>query len=101
MSLDVAWAQDWIRRSAKVLSEQRSALNTLDREIGDGDHGENMERGFEAVLPKLDGLADGATPGVLLKTLASTLISTVGGAAGPLYGTAYLKAAPGRGGVMG
>ena len=83
MSLDVAWAQDWIRRSAKVLSEQRSALNTLDREIGDGDHGENMERGFEAVLPKLDGLADGATPGVLLKTLASTLISTVGGAAGP------------------
>ncbi|MET1042697.1 MAG: dihydroxyacetone kinase subunit DhaL [Microbacteriaceae bacterium] len=93
MSLDVAWAQAWIRSSAQVLAEHRAELNTLDREIGDGDHGENMDRGFQAVLPKLDGLADDATPGDALKTLASTLISTVGGAAGPLYGTAYLKAA--------
>ena len=93
MSLDVAWAQAWIRQSAEVLSGQRAELNTLDREIGDGDHGENMERGFAAVLPKLDGLAADATPGDLLKSVASTLISTVGGAAGPLYGTAYLKAA--------
>lgn len=93
MSLDVAWAQAWIRQSAEVLSGQRAELNTLDREIGDGDHGENMDRGFAAVLPKLDGLAADATPGDLLKSVASTLISTVGGAAGPLYGTAYLKAA--------
>ena len=93
MSVDVAWAQAWIRSSAQVLAEHRAELNTLDREIGDGDHGENMDRGFQAVLPKLDALADAATPGELLKTLAATLISTVGGAAGPLYGTAYLKAA--------
>ena len=93
MSVDVAWAEAWIRSSAKVLSEHRAELNTLDREIGDGDHGENMDRGFQAVLPKLDALTDAGTPGELLKTLASTLISTVGGAAGPLYGTAYLKAA--------
>ncbi|TFD93838.1 dihydroxyacetone kinase subunit L [Cryobacterium lactosi] len=93
MSVDVAWAQAWIRSSAQVLSEHRAELNTLDREIGDGDHGENMDRGFQAVLPKLDAVPDAATPGELLKTLAATLISTVGGAAGPLYGTAYLKAA--------
>ena len=93
MSVDVAWAEAWIRSSAKVLSENRARLNTLDREIGDGDHGENMDRGFQAILPKLDGLADAATPADLLKLLAATLISTVGGAAGPLYGTAYLKAA--------
>jgi len=93
MSVDVAWAQAWIRSSAEVLAAHRAELNTLDREIGDGDHGENMDRGFQAVLPKLDALADAATPGELLKTLAATLISTVGGAAGPLYGTAYLKAA--------
>jgi len=99
MSLDVAWAQAWIRSSAQVLAEHRAELNTLDREIGDGDHGENMDRGFQAVLPKLDGLADDATPGDALKTLASTLISTVGGAAGPLYGTAYLKAATAVNGV--
>lgn len=93
MSLDVTWARAWITSSARVLAEHRAELNTLDREIGDGDHGENMDRGFQAVLPKLDALGDGSTPGDLLKTLASTLISTVGGAAGPLYGTAYLKAA--------
>ncbi|WP_130177519.1 dihydroxyacetone kinase subunit DhaL [Cryobacterium sp. SO1] len=99
MSVDVAWAQAWIRSSAQVLSEHRAELNTLDREIGDGDHGENMDRGFQAALPKLDALADAATPGELLKTLAATLISTVGGAAGPLYGTAYLKAAAAVSGV--
>jgi dihydroxyacetone kinase-like protein len=93
MSVDVAWAEAWIRTSARVLSEHRARLNTLDREIGDGDHGENMDRGFRAILPKLDGLTDATTPADLLKVLASTLISTVGGAAGPLYGTAYLKAA--------
>jgi dihydroxyacetone kinase-like protein len=93
MSVDVAWAEAWIRSSAKVLSDHRAELNTLDREIGDGDHGENMDRGFQAILPKLDALTDAATPAELLKTLAATLISTVGGAAGPLYGTAYLKAA--------
>ncbi|MGY4856812.1 dihydroxyacetone kinase subunit DhaL [Cryobacterium sp. AP23] len=92
MSVDVAWAEAWIRSSAKVLSDHRAELNTLDREIGDGDHGENMDRGFQAILPKLDALTDAATPAELLKTLAATLISTVGGAAGPLYGTAYLKA---------
>ncbi|TFC72142.1 dihydroxyacetone kinase subunit L [Cryobacterium sp. TMS1-20-1] len=91
--LDTAWTVRWIRRSAEVLAAERAALNTLDRDIGDGDHGENMDRGFQAVLPKLDGLADDANPSTVLKLLATTLISTVGGAAGPLYGTAFLKAA--------
>ncbi|UOE45052.1 dihydroxyacetone kinase subunit DhaL [Agromyces larvae] len=87
------WAVDWVRRSADVIGEHRIELITLDRDIGDGDHGENMDRGFQAVLGKLDGLADDATPGDVLKLVATTLISTVGGAAGPLYGTAYLKGA--------
>ena len=91
--LDTAWIVRWIQRSAEVLAAERAALNTLDRDIGDGDHGENMDRGFQAVLPKLDGLADDANPSTVLKLLATTLISTVGGAAGPLYGTAFLKAA--------
>lgn len=93
MALDGTWASAWIRRSAEVLADQRSALNTLDRDIGDGDHGENMDRGFQAVLPKLDSLEADASPDAVLKLVATTLISTVGGAAGPLYGTAYLKAA--------
>lgn len=91
--VDVAGAKAWIAKSAEVLSENRVALITLDREIGDGDHGENMDRGFQAALEKVNELPDDATPGDVLKIVATTLISTVGGAAGPLYGTAFLKAA--------
>jgi dihydroxyacetone kinase-like protein len=93
MTLDTAWAVRWITGSAAVISEHRVELITLDRDIGDGDHGENLDRGFSAVLPKLDDLPADATPADALKLVATTLISTVGGAAGPLYGTAYLKAA--------
>ncbi|CAL8972878.1 MAG: dihydroxyacetone kinase subunit L [Cellulomonas sp. 73-145] len=94
MSLDVAWAVEWVRLSAKVVKEHREELIELDRQIGDGDHGENMNRGFTAVVAKLDALE--AAPeqvGDVLKLVATTLMSTVGGAAGPLYGTAYLRAA--------
>ena len=98
MGLDITWAVDWVRRSADVIAEHRVELITLDREIGDGDHGENMDRGFQAVLPKLDDLPAGSTPGDVLKLVATTLISTVGGAAGPLYGTAYLKGSVAAGG---
>ncbi|WP_394551890.1 dihydroxyacetone kinase subunit DhaL [Agromyces sp. MMS24-JH15] len=91
--LGTDWAVAWVRASAEVIEENRVELIHLDRDIGDGDHGENMDRGFQAVLGKLDGLAEDATPADVLKLVATTLISTVGGAAGPLYGTAYLKAA--------
>ncbi|TFD16163.1 dihydroxyacetone kinase subunit L [Cryobacterium sp. TMT1-21] len=93
MNLGATWAKAWIRTSADVMSEHRVELINLDREIGDGDHGENMDRGFQAVLGKLDDLPADAAPGDVFKLVATTLISTVGGAAGPLYGTAFLKAA--------
>jgi dihydroxyacetone kinase-like protein len=93
MTLGITWTTDWIRGTAAVIAEHRVELITLDREIGDGDHGENLDRGFSAALPKLAELAPDATPADALKLVATTLISTVGGAAGPLYGTAYLKAA--------
>lgn len=91
-SVDVAWATDWVRRSAAVVATHREALSDLDRAIGDGDHGENLHRGFGAVLVKLDA-AEPTTIGEVLKLVATTLMSTVGGAAGPLYGTAYLRGA--------
>ena len=80
-----------LRAATTVIVEHRDELVALDREIGDGDHGENLKRGFTAVLSKLDN--PGETPGAALKLVASTLVSTVGGAAGPLYGTAFLRAA--------
>lgn len=98
-TLGTAWAMDWIARATKVVSENRIELIELDRAIGDGDHGENMDRGFTAVAAKLAG-AEPTSPGEVLKTVATTLMSTVGGAAGPLYGTAFLRAAKGADGDL-
>ncbi|MHB1492031.1 MAG: dihydroxyacetone kinase subunit DhaL [Cellulomonas sp.] len=94
MTLGPEWALDWTRLTAQAMTEHRAELIELDRQIGDGDHGENMFRGFSAVVAKLDALAEPPTTvGDVLKLVATTLMSTVGGAAGPLYGTAYLRAA--------
>lgn len=81
-----------LRAGAAVIDKHRDELVELDRKIGDGDHGENMQRGFRAFLTAIDRSAP-ETPGAVLKLLATTLISTVGGAAGPLYGTGFLRAA--------
>lgn len=91
MSLDAAWARRWIELAAADVAEQRDYLVDLDRAIGDGDHGENMDRGFKAAVEAL-GQAQPASVAEVLKTVAKTLMSTVGGAAGPLYGTAFLRA---------
>ena len=92
MALTAQWAEAWIRECSQVLTEHRTALIELDRAIGDADHGENMQRGFAAVVAKLDAGGQ-ETPGAVFKLTAMTLMSTVGGAAGPLYGTAFLRAA--------
>jgi phosphoenolpyruvate---glycerone phosphotransferase subunit DhaL len=92
---DVARA---VRAVADVVAEHRVELIQLDRAIGDGDHGENLDRGFKAVVSKLDESTPD-TPAAVLKLVATTLISKVGGAAGPLYGTAFLRAATALGDV--
>lgn len=96
MSLDAAWALRWIELAAAQVAEQRDYLVDLDRAIGDGDHGENMDRGFKAAVEAL-GQAQPASVAEVLKTVAMTLMSTVGGAAGPLYGTAFLRASKAAG----
>jgi len=91
VGLDVDWAVRWLTLSAQAMADHRVELIELDRAIGDSDHGENMDRGFKAVLAKL-AEAPPATPGAALKLTAMALMSKVGGAAGPLYGTAFLRA---------
>lgn len=94
MTLDVAWAQRWARESAAAIAEAKDELVELDRQIGDGDHGENLNRGFQAVVAKLDSVTEPPPLiGDVLKLVATTLMSSVGGASGPLYGTAFLRAA--------
>jgi dihydroxyacetone kinase-like protein len=81
----------WLTQLAQTLHENRDYLTQLDSAIGDADHGVNMDRGFKAVLDKLSTV-EGMDIGSILKTVGTTLVSTVGGASGPLYGTAFLRA---------
>ena len=73
------------------MEAEKGFLTDLDNAIADGDHGINMARGFAAVEGKLPEL-EGKDVGTVLKTVGMTLVSAVGGSAGPLYGTAFLKA---------
>lgn len=82
----------WLKACAEVFAEQRDFLTGLDTDIGDGDHGINMQRGFAKVAEKLPAVAD-KDIGQILKTTGMTLLSSVGGASGPLYGTFFIRAA--------
>ena len=88
-----------IEAIAKRIEADKDFLTQLDNEIGDGDHGINLSRGFKAVEEKLPSLAD-KDIGAILKTTGTQLVSTVGGASGPLYGTAFMKAGNACKGMM-
>jgi len=89
MKFDRALNQRLIAALATAVIGHADELSDLDRAIGDGDHGLNMKRGFEAVLADLDGLASKPLPD-LLKAVGTHLVMKVGGASGPLYGTFFL-----------
>jgi dihydroxyacetone kinase-like protein len=81
---------DWLKAFAATIHEHAAYLTQLDSDIGDGDHGANMNRGMQAVLNALPGVAD-KDIGSIFKTVGMKLVSTVGGASGPLYGTMFLQ----------
>lgn len=91
MTIDISIVTDVIKAMARAISENKEYLTQLDSAIGDADHGINMDRGMQAVASKLPALSN-KDIGTLLKTVGMTLVSTVGGAAGPLYGTAFMRA---------
>ena len=82
---------NWLNACGRVLAENKDYLTQLDSDIGDADHGANMDRGFKSVLAKLPTVAD-KDIGTLFKSVGMTLVSTVGGASGPLYGTFFMQA---------
>ena len=82
---------NWLKAYGQVIEEQKDYLTELDSVIGDADHGANMHRGFQAVLPKIASAED-KDIGMILKTTGMTLLSTVGGAGGPLYSTIFIQA---------
>jgi dihydroxyacetone kinase-like protein len=81
----------WIKGLQAVYAENKQYLTELDSAIGDADHGINMDRGFTQVVRELEK-SSSRDIGDILKTVAMVLIKTVGGAAGPLYGTFFLRA---------
>ncbi|WP_445221473.1 dihydroxyacetone kinase subunit DhaL [Bradyrhizobium sp. Pa8] len=90
MSLDRVARERLVRALAGSVIEHADELTSLDQAIGDGDHGLNMKRGFEAVLATLPGLADKSLP-EMLKAIGTTLVMKVGGASGPLVGTFFME----------
>lgn len=89
-------ARLWINAAAKLIEENKALLTDLDSAIGDGDHGTNMSRGFEAVRAKIETTPTADCP-ALFKLVGVTLLSTVGGASGPLYGGFFLAMAKAAG----
>jgi len=89
--LDAGFIRSWIRAAAQELAAARDHLTQLDAAIGDADHGVNMDRGMQAALAALEDGAD-APPGRLLLAVGNAIVLKVGGAAGPLYGSAFRAA---------
>jgi dihydroxyacetone kinase-like protein len=90
MAIEQKDVLEWVNKYAGVIAENRQYLIDLDSPIGDADHGENMNRGFQAVFKKMPEVAD-KDIGSVLKMVGMTLLSTVGGAGGPLYGTLFIQ----------
>lgn len=92
MELTKELLAEWISRFYEKIQNNKGYLSDLDAAIGDGDHGNNMARGMQAVTESLEKNETADTT-QSLKLIAMALISKVGGASGPLYGTAFLEMA--------
>jgi len=90
MNLNRTAREKLVRALAVSVIEHADELTSLDQAIGDGDHGLNMKRGFEAVLATLPAIADKSVP-EMLKGIGMTLVMKVGGASGPLVGTFFME----------
>jgi phosphoenolpyruvate---glycerone phosphotransferase subunit DhaL len=91
MSLQPETFKSLVKVAAEQIIASAPELTALDQAIGDGDHGTNMKRGFEAVLGKLDAISSQPLDEAL-RTIGKTLVMNVGGASGPLYGSFFLAA---------
>ncbi|AFM22323.1 dihydroxyacetone kinase DhaL subunit [Acetomicrobium mobile DSM 13181] len=89
--LDVTKAVAIVENIKEIIDANKEFLTKLDSAIGDADHGINMSRGFTKALEKVRNNQYNDI-GAVFKDVAMTLMSTVGGAAGPLYGTFFMRA---------
>lgn len=87
--LDAALMRRWMARLTLSIEAGCDELTRLDAAIGDADHGINMLRGMRAVMAGLEGNGGDVSPAAVLGIVGTRLITGVGGAAGPIYGTAF------------
>jgi dihydroxyacetone kinase-like protein len=92
MTIEKVQILQWLEDCSALFAEQQDYLTQLDADIGDADHGLNMNRGFVRVAEKVPTMQKQSI-GTILKTTGMTLMSSVGGASGPLYGTFFIRAA--------
>jgi phosphoenolpyruvate---glycerone phosphotransferase subunit DhaL len=90
--IESAEIRAYFTRCALAMERHRDYLTRLDTVLGDGDHGDNMAIGFQAIRESLEAFPAEATPGELLRAVGHRLATAVGGASGPLYGTALIEA---------
>lgn len=84
--------KQWLINLSNAYEENKDYLTKLDSDIGDADHGINMNRGFNFVKDMVNGLDDNISISEIFKNTATLLIKNVGGSSGPLYGTFFLNA---------
>jgi phosphoenolpyruvate---glycerone phosphotransferase subunit DhaL len=90
--IDAAVVRAYLARAQRAIARHAAELTRLDAVLGDGDHGDNLVIGFQAVAATLAGLPAETPPGELLRAVGHRLVAAVGGASGPLYGTAFIEA---------
>lgn len=89
-TVPLAALESWVRIFAALIAEHRDELTELDSAIGDADHGQNMDRGMQAVVAAVEQTQP-ETASALFSKAGMTVVSTVGGASGPLFGTMFLR----------
>ena len=92
IAVDSRTVSVWMAEVVAAVRAEAEYLTQLDAAIGDGDHGTNMRRGFDAVDKAMAATDGEEPPGKLLILVGKTLVATVGGASGPLWGTAFRRA---------
>lgn len=90
MTLSKDDLKELIKACQETICDHADELTVLDSAIGDGDHGHNMKRGFEALLNDSETLSDKPMPDALT-AIGMKLVMTVGGASGPLFGTFFMS----------
>lgn len=90
-NIDIIKIKEWLSSVADTYEKNKDYLTQLDSDIGDADHGINMNRGFKLVKGMINN-ENKESISDIFKSTGTILIKNIGGSSGPLYGTFFLNA---------